>query len=286
MQNYIFLLPLYNDWKSVQKLIGEINNQIKKVKKKALILIIDDNSTKIEKLNIKAFSNIKNIKILSLRKNLGSQKAIAVGLKYINSQKQKCIITILDSDGEDDSSQIAHMIKKAELNPDFVIVSCRTKRGEGIIFSWFYILHKFLTFIFTFKWINFGNYSSFDSKNLSNILKNNNAWLAYSSAVADNCNIKKVYAARKKRFFGKSKLSLFGLFLHSLRVMSVFLYRVIFLSFIYVCLVIYFKDFLNHYFNIVVALVLFLNMLISLTYILMRTYNFNKSLDLIRNNKS
>ena len=286
MQNHIFLLPLYNDWKSVQKLIGEINKQIKKVKKKALILIIDDNSTKSQKLNIKAFRYIKNIKILSLRKNLGSQKAIAVGLKYLNSKKQKSIITILDSDGEDDSSQIAHMIKKAELNPDFVIVSCRTKRGEGIIFSWFYILHKFLTFIFTFKWINFGNYSSFDSKNLSNILKNNNAWLAYSSAVADNCNIKKVYAARKKRFFGKSKLSLFGLFLHSLRVMSVFLYRVIFLSFIYVCLVIYFKDFLNHYFNIVVALVLFLNMLISLTYILMRTYNFNKSLDLIRNNKS
>ena len=286
MQNHIFLLPLYNDWKSVQKLIGEINKQIKKVKKKALILIIDDNSTKSQKLNIKAFRYIKNIKILSLRKNLGSQKAIAVGLKYLNSKKQKSIITILDSDGEDDSSQIAHMIKKAELNPDFVIVSCRTKRGEGIIFSWFYILHKFLTFIFTFKWINFGNYSSFDSKNLSNILKNNNAWLAYSSAVADNCNIKKVYAARKKRFFGKSKLSLFGLFLHSLRVMSVFLYRVIFLSFIYVCLVIYFKDFLNHYFNIVVALILFLNMLISLTYILMRTYNFNKSLDLIRNNKS
>ena len=286
MQNHIFLLPLYNDWKSVQKLIGEINNQIKKVKKKALILIIDDNSTKTEKLNIKAFRYIKNIKILSLRKNLGSQKAIAVGLKYLNSKKQKSIITILDSDGEDDSSQIAHMIKKAELNPDFVIVSCRTKRGEGIIFSWFYILHKFLTFIFTFKWINFGNYSSFDSKNLSNILKNNNTWLAYSSAVADNCNIKKVYAARKKRFFGKSKLSLFGLFLHSLRVMSVFLYRVIFFSFIYVCFVIYLKDFLNHYFNIVVALILFLNMLISLTYILMRPYNFNKSLDLIRKNKS
>tara|TARA_A100001011_G_C14151085_1_gene774015 strand:- start:3 stop:863 length:861 start_codon:yes stop_codon:yes gene_type:complete len=286
LQNHIFLLPLYNDWKSVQKLIGEINNQIKKVKKKALILIIDDNSTKSQKLNIKAFRYIKNIKILSLRKNLGSQKAIAVGLKYLNSKKQKSIITILDSDGEDDSSQIAHMIKKAELNPDFVIVSCRTKRGEGIIFSWFYILHKFLTFIFTFKWINFGNYSSFDSKNLSNILKNNNAWLAYSSAVADNCNIKKVYAARKKRFFGKSKLSLFGLFLHSLRVMSVFLYRVIFFSFIYVCFVIYLKDFLNHYFNIVVALILFLNMLISLTYILMRPYNFNKSLDLIRKNKS
>ena len=101
---------------------------------------------------------------MSLRKNLGSQKAIAVGLKYLNSKKQKSIITILDSDGEDDSSQIAHMIKKAELNSDFVIVSCRTKRGEGIIFSWFYILHKFLTFIFTFKWINFGNYSSFDLK--------------------------------------------------------------------------------------------------------------------------
>ena len=74
MQNHIFLLPLYNDWKSVQKLIGEINSQIKKINKKATILIIDDNSTKTEKLNIKNFKYIKNIKILSLSKNLGVKR--------------------------------------------------------------------------------------------------------------------------------------------------------------------------------------------------------------------
>ena len=282
MQNHIFLLPLYNDWKSVHKLIGEINSQIKKFKKKATVLIIDDNSTKIEKIEIKNFKNIKNIKVLSLKKNLGSQKAIAVGLKYLNSKKHKSIITILDSDGEDDSKQIAYMIKKAELNSTSVVVSCRSKRGEGVIFSLFYILHKLLTFIFTFKWINFGNYSSFDSINLRKILKNNSSWLAYSSAVANNCEIIKVYAARKKRFFGKSKLSFFGLFLHSLRVISVFLYRVIFLSFIYIFCAMYFKEFLNHYSKIVIALILFFNILISLTYILMRPYNINKSLNLIK----
>ena len=282
MQNHIFLLPLYNDWKSVQKLIGEINSQIKKIKKRATVIIIDDNSTKIEKLEIKNFKYIKNIKVLSLKKNLGSQKAIAVGLKYLNSKKHKSIITILDSDGEDDSKQIAYMIKKAELNSTSVIVSCRSKRGEGIIFSLFYILHKLLTFLFTLKWINFGNYSSFDSINLRKILKNNSSWLAYSSAVASNCEIIKVYAARKKRFFGKSKLSFFGLFLHSLRVISVFLNRVIFLSFIYIFCAIYFKEFLNHYSKIVIILILFFNILISLTYILMRPYNINKSLNLIK----
>ena len=282
MQNHIFLLPLYNDWKSVQKLIGEINSQIKKIKKRATVIIIDDNSTKIEKLEIKNFKYIKNIKVLSLKKNLGSQKAIAVGLKYLNSKKHKSIITILDSDGEDDSKQIAYMIKKAELNSTSVIVSCRSKRGEGISFSLFYILHKLLTFLFTLKWINFGNYSSFDSINLRKILKNNSSWLAYSSAVASNCEIIKVYAARKKRFFGKSKLSFFGLFLHSLRVISVFLYRVIFLSFIYIFCAIYFKEFLNHYSKIVIILILFFNILISLTYILMRPYNINKSLNLIK----
>ena len=162
---------------------------------------------------------------------MGSQKAIAVGLKYLNSKKHKSIITILDSDGEDDSKQIAYMIKKAELNSTSVIVSCRSKRGEGIIFSLFYILHKLLTFLFTLKWINFGNYSSFDSINLRKILKNNSSWLAYSSAVANNCEIIKVLRCKKEKVFGKSKLSFFGLFLHSLRVISVFLYRVIFLFF-------------------------------------------------------
>jgi len=35
------------------------------------------------------------------------------------------------------------------------------------------MFHKLLTFVLSSHWISYGNFSSFHSKNLSNILKNN-----------------------------------------------------------------------------------------------------------------
>ena len=256
MQNLIFLLPLYNDWKSIQKLIKNINKQIEITNKIAEILIIDDCSTTREKLNIYNFSNIKSLKILRLNKNYGSQRAIAIGLKYLEIQKKDTIITVMDSDGEDDYTKINEMVSLANENKDYVIVSCRTKRGEGVIFSILYNMHKFFTFIFTFRWINFGNFSSFHSSNIFRILKNNHVWQAYSSAVIKNCEIKKVFASRKQRFFGKSKLSSFGLFIHSLRVNSVFFPTIFLTSLFYIFLIYIIK--LNFYFSVIsVSIIIF-----------------------------
>ncbi len=268
MQNLIFLLPLYNDWKSAQKLISNINNQIRTSNLNADILIVDDCSPNKEKLNVDNLANIKSLKIIRLNENLGSQKAIAIGLKYLEDQKIESIITIMDSDGEDDSTKINEMTDLANENKDFVIVSCRTKRVEGIIFTILYNIHKFLTFIFTLRWINFGNYSSFHSSNITKILKKNYAWLAYSSAVSKNCKTKRVYASRKKRFFGKSKLTSLGLLLHSLRVNLVFFPTIILTSFFYIFLI-YFLS-LNFFLSFV-FLTLILLYLCLLIAVLMRS---------------
>ena len=77
--------------------------------------------------------------------------------------KKNSIITILDSDGEDDVNKIPEMIKNANQNFDKVIVSQRTKRKENFLFKSLYFTHKILTFIFTWSWISFGNYSSYHS---------------------------------------------------------------------------------------------------------------------------
>ena len=44
---HIILIPVYNDWKSLQKLISEINKVSKNLKDfETQILIVDDNSSK------------------------------------------------------------------------------------------------------------------------------------------------------------------------------------------------------------------------------------------------
>ena len=89
------------------------------------------------------------------------------------------IITILDSDGEDDTEKIPAMIELAERENDKVITLCgRTKRHENQLFKLLYPVHKLLTFIFTLQWISFGNFSSFSSIQLKNILRNNSSIFA------------------------------------------------------------------------------------------------------------
>ena len=78
MKNYIFLLPLYDDWRSLQKLLKIINKIIKKINIFANFIIVDDYSKISKKINTKGLSNINEIKIIRLKKNLGSQKAISI----------------------------------------------------------------------------------------------------------------------------------------------------------------------------------------------------------------
>ena len=143
----------------------------------------------------------------------------------------------MDADGEDNPRQVNRMLKEAINNQSLVITSNRKKRKEALIIVFLYKVHLLITFLFTMKWISFGNFSTFCSKNLKNLLSNNNSLYAHSSSVLKNCNIKRLYAKREKRFFDKSKLGLIALADHSLRVNSVFYRNIIFSSVIYSILI-------------------------------------------------
>ena len=231
---HILVIPVYNDSRSLNKLISNLNIAFKKNKKiQHEILVIDDNSSEKIKINIKKFKTIKKLRILTLKKNLGSQKAIAVGLKYLKSRKKNFLITVMDGDGEDDPNQVLKMIDNANQNPKHIITSNRERREESLIIVSLYKLHLIITFLFTCKWISFGNFSTFYKDNLKNLLSNNFSWYAHSSSVLKNCNIIRLYSKRKKRYFDKSKLGLISLIEHSLRVNVVFYKNIFLMSLVY-----------------------------------------------------
>jgi len=238
LTKYIFLIPVYNDWQSLNLLLKNLNSELQSAFKTGHILIINDYSSSPPDIKINNLDNIKKIELLTLNKNLGSQKSIAIGLKHLENKNISEIITIMDSDGEDDPSKIQEMIDEAERSLDKIVTSNRTSRKESLIFKILYMFHKLLTFVLSSHWISYGNFSSFHSKNLSDILKNNKVWLAYSSAVSLNCRIKRVYAKRRERYYGQSKVNFLGLVLHSLRVISVLHLKVILFSLFYVSILI------------------------------------------------
>ncbi len=86
---HIILIPVYNDWRSLNRLISEIDAKIKELNVfRNEILIINDCSTKKIDIKRKKLKHIKQINLLTLEKNCGSQKAIALGLLYLKQKKK------------------------------------------------------------------------------------------------------------------------------------------------------------------------------------------------------
>tara|TARA_X000000950_G_scaffold272790_1_gene355810 strand:+ start:3557 stop:4414 length:858 start_codon:yes stop_codon:yes gene_type:complete len=258
---HIVVIPVYNDWRSLNKLISKLNSVLIKDKKiRNEILIINDNSTKEVKINSKNLKSIKKIKVIYLKKNLGSQKAIAIGLSYLKKIKENFFITVMDSDGEDDPFQVKKMLKLAIKNPALVVTSNRKQREESIIIILLYKLHLILTYLFTQKWISFGNFSTFNKKNLNKLLSSNSSWYSHSSSVLKNCDILRLYSKRKKRYYDKSKLGLLSLIEHSLRVNAVFYKNIFFSSLIYLSVIFIFFE--NNLRNLLIFGVILFNTLI------------------------
>ena len=261
----LILIPIYNDWKSLNKLLITINRNINH-QTPTRILVVDDCSQNKIFFENKKLKKIKKIEILRLKRNVGSQKAIAIGLNYLLKKKKEFdYVTVMDGDGEDNPSEIEKMLRLAKKNKDSVIVSCRKDRNENFLIKILYKVHLLITVLFTWKWITFGNFSVLFRKNLNKILSNQNIWKAYSASLIKNTNIKRVYAVRSKRFYGKSQVNLMFLALHSLRRISVFYLRVIFSSLIY-SIILYSNNFI--YNEIIILIIVLFNIIIMILIIL------------------
>ncbi len=271
-KNYI-LLPVYNDWLSLKKVLQILNESFKTVKSNNYIIIVNDFSSKKNILN-KNYNNFKNIKILNLRKNVGSQKAIFFGLKYlqkiIKKKNNQTTISVLDSDGEDNPKMVKEIIKLVNKKKDYFIFASRKERTESNILRALNQLRLFITLILTGKFINFGNFSSFSSKLLKKILSNNNLYLAYSSGVLKNYNkFFFIKIKKNKRFYGNSKVNLQFLLEHTFKIISVFYISVFLRTLLFVLLLfitvesLKLKFFITIFFIIINLVFIFINIFLK-----------------------
>ena len=221
MKKYIILIPVYNDWKSVFKLIENIDLQINN--ETINILIINDASTENLNNNQKKYFKINSIKIINLIKNGGHRKAIATGLKYCQENLEYDYIIPMDGDGEDRPEELKEFFTKvAETQPE-VIAAVRVKRSEGLLFRFLYFVHKIFTNLITGKLIKFGNYTCLSKSAVSKILSSGSVWLSFSGAFTKIFpSYETIDSIRGVRYFGPSKMSILALILHSLRISTVF----------------------------------------------------------------
>ena len=117
MKKIIILIPVYNDWKSVFKLLENIDEQIKDWDVEVSVLIINDASTESRSKNEISFNKIKSIRILNMKQNRGHARCNAAGLKYLTEKEDFDHVVLMDGDGEDRPEELGLLFSKSKENP-------------------------------------------------------------------------------------------------------------------------------------------------------------------------
>ncbi len=217
----IILVPFYEDEVSLNFLLQDLN---KIFHKKFYIIVVDDGSLKcnITDKNLKTF-NVNGC-IIKLKRNVGHQQAIAIGIRHINkyvTDNHKVII--MDCDGED-SPKSAKILVNQTVNKEVdVIVAKRDKRSETVSFKIFYFMYKLIFSFLTGRTIDFGNFLVLKKPAVSKLaLMPELSTHIAATVIASKLRIKKIPINRGNRYAGNSKMNFVSLVLHGFRALMVF----------------------------------------------------------------
>lgn len=227
MKKIIILIPVYNDWESLNKLLSEINENIRSFSDINFECLIVNDASTIQSSELKKPSNFLSIELLNMKENRGHARCNAFGIRYAFQNKEFDNLILMDGDGEDRPEEIKSLIEKTKENRSLSVVAKRVKRSEGPFFQFLYQLHKVITFIFTGKNVNFGNYSILTRSDVEKLHSKASLWSSYSGSVKKNLkSFKEINSTRGLRYFGPSQMSLFKLVVHSFSIIAVFKYQV------------------------------------------------------------
>ena len=263
MKKFTFLIPIYNDWESLKKLLNDINDNIKNIPNAefSCVIVNDSSTTKSSKIEIP--SKINSIKIINMDKNRGHARCNAFGIKYLSKNSNLDYVILMDGDGEDKPEELKFLINKILSEPDISVVAKRIKRSEGPLFQSLYYIHKYLTFLTTGKLIDFGNYSCLTKNDLVILSTKASLWSSFSGSFKKYIKrYNSINSFRGIRYIGPSQMSLFKLIVHSLSIIAVFKYRVFFISFILISLFQYLTIFTNFQFLFFQIMLILFNILV------------------------
>ena len=234
MKKFIILIPVFNDWESLSKLIKDISLELKALKNdKFKFVIINDGSTNLQP-KIDKPNNILSIKILNMKINKGHTLCIAYGIHYVLSNEEFDSLILMDGDGEDRPEEIGKFIDFLKYDSKKPIVGERIKRSEGAIFKFSYNIHKLITFIFTGQSIKFGNYTCLPKSTVAKMINEKATWSSFSGSLTKlEKNRSTIPSIRGERYFGPSKMSFYNLIKHSLSIIAVFKTNVIIRSILF-----------------------------------------------------
>jgi hypothetical protein len=221
--NIKILIPVYNDWQSISKLLDNIDLNLVNLEHEISVIVVNDASSHDRMDEDKVLENIKSIKILNMKANQGHARCIATGLKYIYEKENFDYVIPMDGDGEDRPEEIKEFIKQIEKSNNKPIVGKRVKRSEDLFFKICYEFHKLFTLAFTGKSIKFGNFTCLPKTTVEKMINEKATWNSFSGSLTKiEKDFIEIPSIRGTRYFGPSQMSFFNLLKHSLSIISVY----------------------------------------------------------------
>jgi glycosyltransferase involved in cell wall biosynthesis len=217
----VIVTPVYEDREASSRLfqeIAELNID------GLLIVSVDDGSVR-EPLDVESIESagLTGV-VIKLKRNVGHQRAIAIGLNYVSDNISSIErVVVMDSDGEDLPSTISHLLANLDPATTDVVVAERKSRVETLKFRIFYQFYRWLFRLLVGRNIGFGNFMAIGPDALQRLRAMPELWIHVASCILNSkLRIKICPIDRGPRYAGKSKMNFVGLALHGFKGLMVF----------------------------------------------------------------
>jgi polyisoprenyl-phosphate glycosyltransferase len=221
-------MPVRDDWVAAAVLIRQIDATISAgVREIRLdVVLVDDCSLGIcDPAEFQSpFRAVQQIRVVRLRRNLGHQRAIAIGLAHVQATGAGDAVIVMDADGEDTAEGMLRLIDTyMELGATQAVFAERSRRVESRLFRVYYKLYKTLHLALTGIAVKVGNFSILPWAYLDTLVILAETWNHYAAAVfRSKLPLATTPIPRGYRIAGQSKMNYVSLVAHGLSAISVF----------------------------------------------------------------
>jgi polyisoprenyl-phosphate glycosyltransferase len=222
----VIVTPVFNDWESLGLLVGQIDASLAERGMIAHVVAVNDGS--LEPAGEPIFAGplraVCCVEIVDLTRNMGHQRAIAIGLAYVADHYAPDIVVVMDSDGEDAPADVTRLVDKCrQEGMKKIIFAERVKRSEPLKFRVFYAFYKLLFYLLTGQSYRVGNFSAIPRGCLSSLVTVSEIWNHYAAAVFKSRQPHAFLPShRAPRLRGRSKMNFTQLVIHGLSAISVY----------------------------------------------------------------
>lgn len=218
--NLVVVMPVYEDRESARRLVREL----RRICGASLYIVAAEDGSVRDPLRARDLeeAGVSGM-ILNLVRNMGHQRAIAVGLAYVAAHIDAQRVVVMDSDGEDTPDAVPELLQRLEQGDCDAVVARRRKRSESLKFGVFYVFYKLVFKLLTGREIGFGNFTALSPKAVRRLAAMQELWVHYAaSLMVSRLRIDAVPTDRGRRYAGQPHMNFVSLSLHGMRSIMVF----------------------------------------------------------------